>query len=387
MAGVRFPGLVLALLVLLTSSVLTAAVRTPTRHLLQQGDNPANLDTTSAQQLNEAVAAAVAAVLPAAQGIDQNCLLAKCGQPTGACLGDTECQAAVFALQACRSSTSLVQLVSQCNPKPQSYNPTKPIPPLMDQCVNIASYWYKDNARFYDLTRCAQNSTCLTGISPKGCTPWPWSDSNKKVFRSSKAEFEAVFDAMAASNKRWEFVMHAHFGWCLRGFKLRTFTATNNVTGKTSRTLEYTVNVNISRRAFPNELKSMPGGKPLVRWTRKQVWARWDERISSYRMEMFTAGVFESDPWLVLSPYPPFTNTTSSNGTNSTTKLTPQAVLLLSAVNVGPIKLPAGEFGAPDGTVFAPVGGKVPPEAYSYWSKLYGLDFANTWCDASRLWW
>jgi hypothetical protein len=91
---------------------------------------------------------------------------------------------------------------------------------------------------------------------------------------------------------------------------------------------------------------------------------------------LFPSGVFESDPWLVLSPYPPLDNST-----------TPQAVLLLSAVNVGPIKLPKGEYGAPDGTVFVPVGSKVPAEAYSYWSKLYGLDFANTWCDVSKLWW
>jgi hypothetical protein len=93
------------------------------------------------------------------------------------------------------------------------------------------------------------------------------------------------------------------------------------------------------------------------------------------------SGVFESDPWLVLSPYPPFDNTTT------TAVQTPQAVLLLSAVNVGPVKLPAGEYGSRDGTVLAPVGSKVPLEAYSYWSKLYGLDFANTWCNASRLWW
>jgi hypothetical protein len=46
-----------------------------------------------------------------------------------------------------------VQLVSQCDPKPQSYDPSKPIPPLLDQCVNIASYWYKDNTLFYNLTR------------------------------------------------------------------------------------------------------------------------------------------------------------------------------------------------------------------------------------------
>jgi hypothetical protein len=90
-------------------------------------------------------------------------------------------------------------------------------------------------------------------------------------------------------------------------------------------------------------------------------------------------GVFDSDPWLVLSPYPPFSNTTN-------TEQTPQTVLLLSAVNVGAVKLPAGEYGVPDGTVFAAVGDTVPAEAYSYWNKLYGIDFANTWCNASRLW-
>jgi hypothetical protein len=95
---------------------------------------------------------------------------------------------------------------------------------------------------------------------------------------------------------------------------------------------------------------------------------------------LLPTGVFESDPWLVLSPYPPISNTT-------TTAPTPQAVLLLSAVNVGPLTLPAGEYGAPDGTVFAPVGNKVPAEAYSYWGKLYDIDFAKTWCNASRLWW
>jgi hypothetical protein len=53
---------------------------------------------------------------------------------------------------ACRAST-LVHLKSQCDPKPESYDPAKKVPPLLDQCVNIASYWYKDNAQFYNLTR------------------------------------------------------------------------------------------------------------------------------------------------------------------------------------------------------------------------------------------
>jgi hypothetical protein len=96
-------------------------------------------------------------------------------------------------------------------------------------------------------------------------------------------------------------------------------------------------------------------------------------------MPLLLPGVFESDPWLVLSPYPPLSKTTNA-------AQTPEAVLLLSAMNVGPVQLPAGEYGAPDGTVFAPVGDKVPAAAYSYWNKLYGIDFANTWCNASRLW-
>jgi hypothetical protein len=71
----------------------------------------------------------------------------------------------------------------------------------------------------------------------------------------------------------------------------RLFTVTNNITGEKRRTVQFSVNANISRRAFPVELKSMPGGKNNVIWTRRQAWFRWDKDISSYRLEMFTAGV------------------------------------------------------------------------------------------------
>jgi hypothetical protein len=69
------------------------------------------------------------------------------------------------------------------------------------------------------LRKCAQTSNCLVGISPKGCTPLK--DSKGVTFKSSRAAWEATFDAMAASNKRWEFAMHAHFGWCLKRFQVR----------------------------------------------------------------------------------------------------------------------------------------------------------------------
>jgi hypothetical protein len=67
--------------------------------------------------------------------------------------------------------------------------------------------------------RCAQSSDRLVGVSPQGCTPL--TDSKGVVFKSSRAAWEATFDAMAASNKRWEFAMHAHFGWCLKRFRVR----------------------------------------------------------------------------------------------------------------------------------------------------------------------
>jgi hypothetical protein len=55
--------------------------------------------------------------------------------------------------------------------------------------------------------------------------------------------------------------------------------------------VQFSVNANISRRAFPVELASMPGGKPFVVWTRKQSVFKWDADISSYRLNMFTAGM------------------------------------------------------------------------------------------------
>jgi hypothetical protein len=96
-------GLLLALLGVLTSSVATAAaVRNPTRHLQRQNDNPADPITVDTQQAAEAVAAAVAAVVPAAEGIDQNCVTQKCSAPAIACISDKECKQATDVLQACR---------------------------------------------------------------------------------------------------------------------------------------------------------------------------------------------------------------------------------------------------------------------------------------------
>jgi hypothetical protein len=74
------------------------------------------------------------------------------------------------------------------------------------------------NIAFSNLCRCAQTSDCLVGISPKGCSPLK--NSKGVTFKSSRVDWEATFDAMAASNKRWEFAMHAHFGWCLRNFRV-----------------------------------------------------------------------------------------------------------------------------------------------------------------------
>jgi hypothetical protein len=48
------------------------------------------------------MAAAVAAVRPAAQGIDQACVLQNCLQQGIACLSDADCKAATDVIQTCR---------------------------------------------------------------------------------------------------------------------------------------------------------------------------------------------------------------------------------------------------------------------------------------------
>jgi hypothetical protein len=92
----------LALLFLLSSSMVTAAARHPARNLLQQDAITADIVISTVQPSSEAVTAAIAAVLPAAEGIDQTCLLQNCGMAAIACISDTECKAATDVLQACR---------------------------------------------------------------------------------------------------------------------------------------------------------------------------------------------------------------------------------------------------------------------------------------------
>jgi hypothetical protein len=95
--------LLLALLAVLASSAVPAAgVGYPTRELLQQYSTSNDDQSAETNQLDSVMAAAVAAVRPAAQGIDQACVLQNCLQQGIACLSDADCKAATDVIQACR---------------------------------------------------------------------------------------------------------------------------------------------------------------------------------------------------------------------------------------------------------------------------------------------
>jgi hypothetical protein len=93
-------GWMFALLAVLASSAAADDdFGNPTRQLLQRDTTATEAHT---EQIEAVVAAAVATVRPAAQGIDQACVVQNCLQQGVACLGDKDCKAATEIIQACR---------------------------------------------------------------------------------------------------------------------------------------------------------------------------------------------------------------------------------------------------------------------------------------------
>jgi hypothetical protein len=98
-----------------------------------------------------------------------------------------------------------------CNPFP-----VYPLLPVVDSCVNLAVYSFKDNKALTEVTACAQDQNCLTGVTQADmitCGTVPVQKNwNTAAFTPSDL-WEARFAAGLATTKTYSVVKGLNHGW------------------------------------------------------------------------------------------------------------------------------------------------------------------------------
>jgi hypothetical protein len=300
---------------------------------------------------------------------------------------------ALLGVQMCREDPLLSKLVSSCNPIP-----LKPLRPVVDACVNLAIYSFKDNPALGTLTDCAQQHSCLTGVSqaetdcanatnpqPLGGPELDWKlpPPFDPTQPNPTNRWDVPFQRLAESGKAYTVVKGLNHGWDC--FKKQQFTFvynSNDPSGayKVVHTLNLTANMGLLKFPYLMTL----GGANTATWpdiTFKYCPVPETETCRQpgvYTEVLTTAGIKESDPWLVLD--------VSADS---------KYALVLMAVNVGPspniylqnqhsLPVPGG---IPGGYILVQDGlglsraqmAALITKLERVWAGTYGIDF-TPWC-------
>lgn len=329
------------------------------------------------------------------EGIDQACLASLCMGPLTGCLADSGCMKALLGVQVCREDPLLTKLKSMCNPFPVS-----PLLPVVDACVNLAIYLFKDNPMLVNLTRCAQQNNCLTGLADiSTCASVPVeSNWNTNAFTPPDL-WEARFEVgLARPGTRYTVVSGMNHGWdCMKEQHFQFSSSAMQGTLRARHILNLTANIGALRFPYLATL----GGAPTALWdivyntcpvpgigeqpacSQPGVWSE----------ELTTAGIHESDPWLVLDVDPPL-----KSAKDGYARTGADFALVIMANNVGPIpnifipdnKIPGKQYpgGIPGGYILARDGLNLPRPAMvskiaalqRQWARKYGDLSFDSWC-------
>lgn len=342
------------------------------------------------------------------EGMDPACLATKCPMHLAGCIHDSGCMKALLGIQACREDPLRTKLKSMCNPFPVS-----PLLPVVDACVNLAVYSFKDNQAFTDLTSCAQSNTCLTGVTQADmatCGTVPvqlnWNtaaftpaDLWETRFAAGLAHAGQNYTVVGGLNHGWDCTKQQHFQFSYSADSVPVLSAVHTVN----------LAANMGPLKFPYLMAL--GGAPVAKWDnmvfktcpipdngQQPVCPQpgvWSETLA-------TAGIRESDPVLVLDVDPPL-DSSAAGAKDAYAAEHPNGAdfaLILMGVNVGSVPgiiipndaddmskrvyyggIPGGQILARDGLDLNRVQmGQKIKKLQATWRDKYGDLSFGSWC-------